>query len=247
MNPAGKTALVTGAAHRIGRAFALALVEAGAHVAVHYNTSANAAAETVETLRAAGGRAESFQADLTDPVQVETLYRNVNHKMHSVRILVNNAARFDLGDVSSSTVQEWDRCMAVNLRAPWLLAKNMKQDLTNGSTGKIVNVGDSRTARPDRFVYSASKAALRGLTTGLANALAPNIQVNEIALGAILLPHVDRPEHQTPKGDPLDIGLIRRTGTLDEVTHTLTWLIENDFVTGETVHLDGGRHIRNLR
>ena len=243
MKPAGLTALVTGSGHRVGRALALALTEAGANVAVHYNSSEEAAAETVSALKMAGGRAEAFQADFTDAAEVERLFEAVNARMGPVQILANNAARYERGELSSSAVEEWDRCMAVNVRAPYLLARAMANALPEGLTGKIVNIGDSRTIRRERFVYGVSKAALRGLTMSLAESLAPAIQVNEIALGAVLQP-TDTPRGDRPRMDRIEYGPIKRMGTLNEVAHTMMWLIENDYVTGETVHLDGGRTIR---
>ena len=243
MNPIGLTALVTGSGHRVGRALALALTEAGANVAVHYNTSDEAAAETVAALKMAGGRAEAFQADFTDAAEVERLFEAVDARMGPVQILANNAAKYERGELSSSAVEEWDRCMAVNVRAPYLLAKAMANALPEGLTGKIVNIGDSRTIRRERFVYGVSKAALRGLTVSLAESLAPAIQVNEIALGAVLQP-IDTPRGDRPRMDRIEYGPIKRMGTLNEVAHTMMWLIENDYVTGETVHLDGGRTIR---
>ena len=243
MNPLGLTALVTGSGHRVGRALALALAEAGANVAVHYNSSDEAAAETVAALEMNGGRAEAFRADFTDAAEVERLFKVVDSRMGPVRILANNAARYERGELPYSSVEEWDRCMAVNVRAPYLLAKAMANALPEGLTGKIVNIGDSRTNRRERFVYGVSKAALRGLTVSLAESLAPAIQVNEIAMGAVLQP-IDTPRGERPTMDRIDYGPIRRMGTLNEVTHTLMWLIENDYVTGETVHLDGGRTIR---
>ena len=243
MNPLGVTALVTGAGHRVGRALALALAEAGANVAVHYNSSDEAAAETVAALEMAGARAQAFQADFADAAEVERLFEAVNDRMGPVRILVNNSARYELGELSSSTVDEWDRCMAINVRAPYLLARAMANALPEGLSGKIVNIGDSRTNRRERFVYGVSKAALRGLTVSLAESLAPDIQVNEIALGPVLQP-IDTPRSERPEMDRFDYGPIRRMGTLNEVAHAMMWLIENDYVTGETVHLDGGRTIR---
>ena len=243
MNPLGVTALVTGSGHRVGRALALALAEAGANVAVHYNSSDEAAAETVAALEMAGGRAEAFQADFTDASEVERLFKAVNGRMGPVQILVNNSARYERGELSTSTIDEWDLSMAVNVRAPYLLARAMANALPEGLSGKIVNIGDSRTNRRDRFVYGVSKAALRGLTLSLAESLAPAIQVNEIALGAVLQP-IDTPRGERPDMDRLDYGPIRRMGTLNEVAHAMMWLIENDYVTGETVHLDGGRTIR---
>ena len=157
MNPAGLTALVTGSGHRVGRALALALTEAGANVAVHYNSSDEAAAETVAALTTAGGRAEAFQADFTDAAEVERLFEAVNARMGPVQILANNAARYERGELSSSAVEEWDRCMAVNVRAPYLLAKAMANALPEGLTGKIVNIGDSRTIRRDGLSMESAK------------------------------------------------------------------------------------------
>ena len=227
----------------MGRALALGLAEAGANVAVHYNSSDEAAAETVAALEMAGGRSEAFQADFTDASEVERLFKAVNGGMGPVQILVNNSARYERGELSTSTIDEWDLSMAVNVRAPYLLARAMANALPEGLSGKIVNIGDSRTNRRDRFVYGVSKAALRGLTLSLAESLAPAIQVNEIALGAVLQP-IDTPRGERPDMDRFDYGPIRRMGTLNEVAHAMMWLIENDYVTGETVHLDGGRTIR---
>ena len=227
----------------MGRALALALAEAGANVAVHYNSSDEAAAETVAALEMAGGRAEAFQADFTDASEVEGLFKAVNGRMGPVQLLVNNSARYERGELSTSTIDEWDLSMAVNVRAPYLLARAMANALPEGLSGKIVNIGDSRTNRRDRFVYGVSKAALRGLTLSLAESLAPAIQVNEIALGAVLQP-IDTPRGERHDMDRFDYGPIRRMGTLNEVAHAMMWLIENDYVTGETVHLDGGRTIR---
>ena len=211
MNPAGMTALVTGSGHRVGRALALALAEAGANVAVHYNSSDEAAAETVAALEMNGGRAEAFRADFTDAAEVERLFEVVDSRMGPVRILANNAARYERSELPYSSVEEWDRCMAVNARAPYLLAKAMANALPEGLTGKIVNIGDSRTVRRERFVYGVSKSALRGLTVSLAESLAPAIQVNEIAMGAVLQP-IDTPRGVRPTMDRIDYGPIKSHG-----------------------------------
>ena len=116
----------------MGRALALALTEAGANLAVHYNSSDEAATETVAALRMAGGRAEAFQADFTDAAEVKILFEAVNARMGPIQILANNAARYERGELSSSAVEEWDRCMAVNVRAPYLLARAMANALPEG-------------------------------------------------------------------------------------------------------------------
>jgi NAD(P)-dependent dehydrogenase (short-subunit alcohol dehydrogenase family) len=242
MDPSGVTALVTGAGHRIGRAISLALAESGARVAVHYNTSADAAAETVAMVQAIGAQAEAFQADLGDAEQASALVGRVAASLGTVRILVNNASLFGRQSLEDTGAEEWDGYFAVNARAPFLLAKAMAAQLPEGETGKIINLGDWRTARKNRFAYGASKAALSGLTRSLAYALAPGVQVNEVALGAILPPadvRADRP------GESQDRGEIpaRRTGTLNEVTQAVLALIHNDYITGERIRVDGGRHI----
>jgi NAD(P)-dependent dehydrogenase (short-subunit alcohol dehydrogenase family) len=239
----GKTALVTGSARRVGRALALALAENGARVAVHYATSEDDAAETVATIRSMGHDAESFTADLEMPSEIERLVSEIGSRFGHFDILVNNASIFGRQDIDSTSVEDWDRYIAVNVRAPFLLSKALKLGLPDGSAGKIINLGDWRTARRNRFPYGVSKAALSGLTRSLAVALAPDIQVNEIALGAIL-PPVDSPQDPERSQIKMDLGPADRMGTLNEVAGAMLSLIRNDFITGETLHVDGGRHIR---
>jgi pteridine reductase len=237
----GKTALVTGSGRRVGRALAFALAEAGARVAVHYNGSQADAAETVEAIRDLGGEAEALQADLEAPEAAYALVRAALDRFGSLDILVNNASLFATGRFEDTSVTEWDRYMAVNVRAPFLLAQAMAAALPSGSPGKIINLNDWRTARAKRFAYGASKAALSGLTRSLAVSMAPDVQVNELALGAVL-----PPADITPR--PLEqmetkLGPSGRMGTLNEVAQAMLALIGNDFITGETLHIDGGRHI----
>jgi len=140
------------------------------------------------------------------------------------------------------SADHWDRHFAINVRAPFLLAQSMRAGLDNDSPGKIISLNDWRTARPDQFAYGIAKSALSGLTRTLALALAPHIQVNEIALGAILPPAciaVDRPREEIK----IDLGPAGRMGTLNEVANAVLMLVHNDFVTGETINVDGGRHI----
>lgn len=242
MDPSGKTALVTGAGQRIGRALALALAEAGARVAVHYNSSGDAAAETVRTIRALGGEAEAFQADLADPARAAGLVSHVHAMLGPVQVLVNNASLFGRKSLQETSAADWDLYYSVNVRAPFLLAQAMAAALPAGSTGKIINIGDWRTARRNRFPYGASKDALSGLTRSLAYALAPNIQVNEIALGAILPPADSGPE-RTKESQELGDAPAGRMGTLNEVAQAMLAMVHNDYITGERLRVDGGRHI----
>ena len=254
MDSNGKVALVTGAGRRVGRALALALGDAGCRVAVHYSQSEKDAQETASLINslAPGGEAVIIQADLEDPEQVESLASSVAEQLGPIEILVNNAAVFEQTGLKDVSVDDWDRHFAINVRAPFLLAQLMRAQLSpdaagqgtpgQSAPGKIISLNDWRTARPGRFAYGVTKSALSGLTRTLALALAPHIQVNEVALGAILPPAniaLDRPREEIK----IDLGPADRMGTLNEVANAVLMLVHNDFITGETINVDGGMHI----
>ena len=242
MDPNAKVALVTGAGRRIGRALALALGDTGCRVAVHYNHSEQDANETASLIKAMGNEAITVKADLEDPTQVEDLATHVNEQLGPIEIIVNNASVFNKVGLKEVSAEEFDRHVAINVRAPFLLAKSMNEQLATGSPGKIINLNDWRKARPTRFAYGVTKSALSGLTRTLALSMAPNVQVNEIALGAILPPAdipIDRPRDKIA----INLGPADRMGSLNEVADAMMMLIKNDFITGETINVDGGRHI----
>ncbi|MBP64969.1 MAG: glucose dehydrogenase [Chloroflexi bacterium] len=242
MDPTAKVSLVTGAGRRIGRALALALGDTGCRVAVHYNRSELDANETASLIKAMGKEAITVKADLEDPTQVEALAAHVNEQLGPIEIMVNNASVFDKAGLKEVSAEELDRHFAINVRAPFLLAKSMNEQLATGSPGKIINLNDWRKARPTRFAYGVTKSALSGLTRTLALSMAPNVQVNEIALGAILPPSdipIDRPRDEIT----IKLGPADRMGSLNEVADAMMMLIKNDFITGETINVDGGRHI----
>ena len=242
MDPTAKVSLVTGAGRRIGRALALALGDTDCRVAVHYNRSEQDANETASLIKAMGKEAITVKADLEDPTQVEALAAHVNEQLGPIEIMVNNASVFDKAGLKEVSAEELDRHFAINVRAPFLLAKSMNEQLATGSPGKIINLNDWRKARPTRFAYGVTKSALSGLTRTLALSMAPNVQVNEIALGAILPPAdipIDRPRDKIT----INLGPADRMGSLNEVADAMMMLIKNDFITGETINVDGGRHI----
>lgn len=249
MDSNGKVALVTGAGRRVGRALALALGDAGCRVAVHYSQSEKDAQETASLINslAPGSEAVIVRADLEDPEQVESLAASVAEMLGPIEILVNNASVFEQTALNDVSVEDWDRHFAVNVRAPFLLARSMQAQLSpsgagTSAPGKIISLNDWRTARPGHFAYGVTKSALSGLTRTLALALAPHIQVNEVALGAILPPvdiAMDRPREEIK----IDLGPADRMGTLNEVANAVLMLVHNDFITGETINVDGGSHI----
>lgn len=234
-------ALVTGAGHRLGRAFAVALGARGMRVAVHYNSSADSAKETVRIIEEAGGRAQLFQADLSDPNGPKTLIDSIKKEIGSLDVLVNSAAgmvRTPFGDV---TPEEWDSIFALNLRAPFFVAQNAGRIMGKGSV--IVNIADLAAFEtwPGYVPHAISKAGVVKMTESLAKVLAPNIRVNAIAPGAVLLPE-DWDEAQSKRftaTTPLEA-----IGKPEHAVDAMLYLVDAEYVTGETIVVDGGRRIR---
>ena len=243
MNTQNKVALVTGAGVRVGNVIARRLADAGATIAVHYRNSGEGAQAFVAEIIAGGGQADMFQADLANREQAEKLIPAVVEKFGSLDILINNASVFQDRWLEETSNADWDVNLAVNVTAPFLLSRAMAEHL-NGKPGKIINLTDWKTTRPKRFAYGVSKAALGGLTRSLAAALAPAVQVNEVALGAILLPVTAAPEEdemlsqKLASRTPLD-----RLGTPEEVAEVIMTLIEIDYITGETIYVDGSQRL----
>jgi NAD(P)-dependent dehydrogenase (short-subunit alcohol dehydrogenase family) len=235
----GIGALVTGGAHRLGRAFTLALAEAGCNVAVNYGRSADAAEATAAEVRGLGVDASVHQADLGDPEAPARLVREVAEAVGPLQILVNSAAIFPEDSLESVTREEFDATLAVNFTAPVFLTQALAARLPDDRTGAIVNVTDWRIGRPypDHFSYTIAKAALADFTRTAAAALAPRIRVNAVALGAILPP----PGRDTDYLRELaqDIPL-RRTGAPDDVAAAVLALLRNDFITGQVLAVNGG-------
>ena len=237
----GKRVLVTGAARRIGRALALAAAQAGADVVIHFNLS-RFEAETVRSeIEQLGGRTVLLQADLSDPAQAAEL---VDRALESGPLygLVNSAAIFTPLTWQNSRVEDWNAHLALNLVAPFLLSQAFARVLPQDGRGRIVNLLDWRALLPgpDHLPYTVSKAALAALTRSLAVALAPRVSVNGLALGAIL-------PSSSGTVDPaiLDHVPAKRWGTLAEVGEALVFLLDGpDYVTGEILHVDGGRHLQ---
>lgn len=241
MDLSGHAALVTGAGKRLGRAFAEAIAAHGASVVVHYRSSADEAQAVVDGIRSRGGKAAAVQADLADPEAITRLFNRTVEKLVDVDLLVNSASIFDAPGPMETDVPLWDRSLAVNLRAPFLLSKAFARH-RNGRPGAIVNMLDWRALRPgpDHFAYTTAKAGLAAMTRSLAQAFAPAIRVNGLALGAILPPSdgggiPDAQLRMVPAG---------RTGSVEETVESLLFLLAGpDYITGEILHLDGGRHL----
>ena len=239
----GGVALVTGGARRLGRAFAEALAADGLRVAVHFGSSEEEARETVASIQAAGGQAAAFGADLREAAAAQALPGRVVEHFGGLDVLVNSAAVMERITVADTTVADWDSILNLNLRAPFFVAQQAAPHLA-ARRGTIVNIADLSGFEPWRNypAHSVSKAGVVMLTKVLAVALAPEITVNGIAPGTVLLPDDwgdDRREFlaaTTPLG---------RLGTPQDAVQALRYLVFHaEFVTGETIVVDGGRVLR---
>jgi NAD(P)-dependent dehydrogenase (short-subunit alcohol dehydrogenase family) len=226
-------ALVTGAAHRLGKAFALTLARQGYDILLHYHQAAEAARQTQAEIESAGRRVILSQADLTDPAQIESVISN----LHSLEILVNSAAFMPAGNVETLTVENWDTALDLNLRAPFLLARECAKKMTGG--GLIVNVTDVGAQKAwSRYPsYTVSKAALESLTKILARALAPTIRVNAIAPGFVLQSDIVTDEEWQRLINRIPL---KRAARLEEIASALEFLLKNEYITGQTIVVDGG-------
>ncbi len=236
----GKLILITGAARRVGRTLALAVAQAGGDVVIHYGRSRSEALRLGEEIEALGRRAYRVQADLNDPVQVSTLIPTASEH-GTLYGLVNNAAIFETRTWQTTSLEDWNRHLMVNLTTPFLLCQAFAQHLPAKASGRIVNMLDWRAMRPgqDHLPYTISKSALAALTQSLAAALAPNIIVNGLALGAVLSPSEGKAPSTILKNVPAG-----RWADLDEVGEALIFLLDGPaYITGEIIHIDGGRHL----
>jgi pteridine reductase len=252
VNLLDRVALVTGAAHRVGRGIALALARAGVGVAVHYGRSREEAERTADDLRSFGVRAEALQADLRDPAAIDALFEAFDRAFDRLDILVNSAASFNSEPFEDITAGSWDAVLALNLRAPFLLtqraAVRMRRAQREGSPGLVVNLSDLSAFTPWRGFthHGVSKAALLQLTRAAALELAPHVRVNAIVPGAILPPPGQTTESPAWRAKAEMLPL-RRTGSPALVGKTVIDLAENDFITGIALPLDGGEHLVSVR
>ena len=238
----GRVALVTGAGTRVGRAIALALGKAGMRVAVHYAGSQRGARETADEIISYGSDARTLPGDLTDPATAPRLVEHTAKVFGSLDVLVNSAAIMLRTPVGEVLVEDWDAMFALNLRAPFFLCQSAARVMAERG-GCIINIADLAAFEAWRgyIPHAITKAGLVQMTRGLAHALAPKIRVNAIAPGAVMLPEGTTPAEAEKLISTTPLG---RIGTADDVAQAVLYLIRADFVTGETLIVDGGRHVR---
>ena len=241
-----KVVLITGGAKRVGAAICRRLHGAGAKLMLHYRASAGEARLLQAELN--GVRADSvalIQADLLDLAKLPSLIDQTVMRFGRLDALVNNASSFFSTPMGEIQPAQWDDLMGTNVRAPLFLSQAAAAPLRK-TQGSIVNISDIHAERPLRnyVVYSIAKSALTGLTRSLARELAPDVRVNAIAPGPILWPEGDESFDEVSRQRIISHTPLKREGTPDDIARAVHFLIADaPYVTGETLNVDGGRHV----
>jgi len=235
----GRNALVTGAAKRIGRAVSLALAREGANVALHYSSSKREIAELAVEIEALGVKAVTLRADLSKPAELVGLIKRAHEALGKIEILVNNASIFPSDTLETVEIEGLERNLKINAWAPLVLTRRLAAQTEHGH---VVNLLDSRVSGFARshVSYILSKQVLAALTRLSALELAPGIAVNAVAPGLILPPPGEGEEYLKRLATSLPL---QRRGTPEDVAAAVIYLVSSEFVTGETIYVDGGRRL----
>jgi pteridine reductase len=230
-------ALITGAAHRVGRSLALTLAHKGYAILLHYNQAGEQAIKTSEEIRSLGVPVFLFQADLTKDTDLISLISKIDSISHPLNVLVNSAAIMRKSNTRDISITTWDTTLALNLRAPYFLSQQAASRMNFG--GLIVNITDVGahklwTGYP---AYVVSKAALETLTLLLAKLYAPGIRVNAIAPG-LVLPSDNFSQNEWER--LVDRLPLQRPSSMSDISATLSFLVDNPSITGQTIVVDGG-------
>lgn len=234
-----KRALVTGASKRVGRTIALALAAKGVSILLHYRNSRSEAEATGAEIKALGVPCELLKADLSKPEEIRLMTASLNGP---VDILVNSASAFYKTPIREVTEKNWDDLLDSNLKGPFFLSQILGTRMADGAGGKIINIADWSGMRPykDYAPYCASKGGLITLTKSLARDLAPKVTANAVAPGPVLMPENFSPEEVKTVEKLTALG---RIGTPQDVANAVLFLLENDYINGTVLTVDGGRSI----
>jgi len=237
----GKVALVTGSAHRVGKAIALELAAHGVHQVIHYFQSETKAIQTEQEIQNLGVKTLRMGSDLGDPKQIATLFEAIRERFGHLDILVNSASVFEKSSLPNVALDEWTRSLNVNLSAP-MLCMQAAVRLMPETGGAVVNILDMNALKgnPNRVSHSVSKAGLLMLTQLAARTLAPHIRVNAVVPGPVLISPTATAEQWEQHGIKLPV---KRVGTVEDVARGVVYLVSEDFITGEILTVDGGEHL----
>ena len=239
-----KWALVTGGAKRIGATIAETLHNKGFNVAIHYNSSSNAADQLCAQLNAKKQDSSiAIEADLTDQDSLESLIPSLLEKTKRLDVLINNASTFYPTPIEKIALKDWENLLGTNLKAPLFLSKYAAQHLKQ-TQGNIINIIDIHSKKPlkEHPIYGSAKSGLAMLTRSLASDLAPDVRVNGISPGLILWP--EKYPSEQAKNNILQQIPLKKIGTTEDIANAVAFLIEDaPYITGEIIAIDGGRSI----
>lgn len=237
----GANALVTGGGHRLGRSIALALAQAGANVVIHYHSSEEKARATVDELRAFGVRADLIRADLSIVSEAERVVDEAAEQLGGLGILVNSAGIWGSTPLGTATQERWDELIATNVRAGFFATQRAAPYLKQAH-GAVVNIADVGVLRPwkNYTPYLVSKGAVVTMTEALAKDLAPEVRVNAIAPGPVLLPD-DWTQEQAQQ--TIKTVLLKRLGSPEDIAQAALYLLSAPYITGVLLPVDGGQRL----
>ncbi len=237
---AGKRALVTGGAKRLGRTVSLVLAEQGADIVIHYHTSEKEAESLAEEIGTVGRSAHCIRADLSRPETVEPFFREVLDTAGPLDYLINSASIYPKGTLEEMSLEDLSTNMSLNAYSPVLLARAFAEQKREGV---VINFLDSRIGDYARYhvPYNVSKRVLYAFTRMMSLEYAPLVRVNGIAPGLILPPPGTEPEYLESLAYTTPL---KKTGTIKQITDTVLFLLANDYITGQVIYVDGGRHLK---
>lgn len=241
MDIKNKVALVTGGAHRVGKAITLMLAKAGANVVINYHTSAAQAEATAEEVRAVGAKPLIIQADIANYNQVEAMAGQVKIWFGGIDILINSADRWEKSPFPSEDIGPWERIVGTGVNGPYYVTNVFAPLMLERGGGAIVNIVDLSAweAWPNFTAHAVAKSALAAMTRQFAIELGPTIRVNAVAPGPVLPP----PDYSPAQIESVAARtLLNRWGSADDVAQAVKFLIEADYISGETIKVDGGEH-----
>lgn len=234
-----KSVLITGGAKRIGKAIALNLADKGYNIGIHYNSSEDEAIKTCELISGKGVKCHTFRYNLENVKQLNTLVSDVKAKLPNCTILINNASLYRESEFKTVSEMDFDRDFTINFKSPFFLSQSFA---INMDAELIINLLDAKITKNNtkHFVYNLSKKMLYHFTLMSAHVLAPNVRVNGICLGSIIPPPGKGMEYLNKVASRIPL---KKPGNINNIITAVNYLIENEFVTGECLYVDGGEHL----
>lgn len=244
MDIKGKKVFLTGGTSKLGRHLALALASRGAEVAIHYNKSVSEAKALEGIVTRQGGKAITTGADLRNLKELKRAFGKAWEKLCGIDVLINNASIFLPTPLDKITNLVWDKFLDINLKAPFYLSREFVTRLGKRK-GKIINIADNYSHLPSKnyLIYGISKAALVAMTRGMAKAFAPSVTVNAVSPG----PMITEADNKEGFKTALEGALLKEGQRVEAFVNTVLFLIENDYITGEEIFVDGGRALCSSR